>query len=78
MRGYGGVAERMGQDGVLSHPSEARRNELVRPSAPFGHAVSAYGGVAEWSKAPDSKSGVLERVPWVRIPPPPLTDFIFV
>ena len=30
-----------------------------------------HGGVAEWSIVPDSKSGVPERVPWVRIPPPP-------
>ncbi len=30
------------------------------------------GGVAEWFKAPVLKTGVLERVPWVRIPPPPL------
>ncbi len=29
------------------------------------------GEVAEWSKALDSKSSVLERVPWVRIPPSP-------
>ena len=31
------------------------------------------GKVAEWSKAPDSKSGVRFSVPWVRIPPfPPI------
>ena len=30
------------------------------------------GEVAEWSKAPHSKCGVPERVPWVQIPPSPL------
>ncbi len=29
------------------------------------------GEVAEWSKVPHSKCGVLARVPWVRIPPSP-------
>ncbi len=29
------------------------------------------GEVAEWSNVPDSKSGVRERLPWVRIPPSP-------
>ena len=31
------------------------------------------GGLAEWSKALDSKSSVPATVPWVRIPRPPLT-----
>jgi hypothetical protein len=31
------------------------------------------GRVAEWSNVPDSKSGVLARAPWVRIPPLPLS-----
>ncbi len=31
-----------------------------------------FGGVAEWSKAHDWKSCVVERLPWVRIPSPPL------
>ena len=30
------------------------------------------GGLAEWSKALDSKSSVPVTVPWVRIPRPPL------
>ena len=30
------------------------------------------GEVAEWPKAPHSKCGVPERVPWVQIPPSPL------
>ena len=29
------------------------------------------GRVAEWLKAPDSKSGVGASLPWVRIPPSP-------
>ena len=33
------------------------------------------GGVAEWLKAPLSKSGILERVSEVRILPPPQTIF---
>src|ERR1700679_3014565 len=34
--------------------------------------------VAEWLKAPDSKSGVVARLPWVRIPPlPPPICHIF-
>jgi hypothetical protein len=35
------------------------------------------GEVAEWSKAPHSKCGVPERVPWVQIPPSPLCICIF-
>ena len=31
----------------------------------------SFGEVAEWSKAPDLKSGVRLAVPWVRIPPSP-------
>jgi hypothetical protein len=34
-------------------------------------ATCGRGRVAEWFKAPDSKSGVLARVPWVRLPPLP-------
>src|SRR5271170_5445448 len=34
------------------------------------NALSA-GRVAEWLKAPDSKSEVVARLPWVRIPPLP-------
>ena len=32
------------------------------------------GRVAEWLKAPDSKSGVGESLPWVQIPPLPPSD----
>src|SRR5690554_225203 len=35
-----------------------------------------YGGVAEWSKASDSKSDGRLRVPWVRIPLPLLNQFM--
>ena len=38
-----------------------------------------HGRVAEWLKAPDSKSGVVARLPWVRIPPlPPFRDLLIV
>ena len=30
-----------------------------------------FGEVAEWSNVLDSKSSVLSKVPWVRIPPSP-------
>ena len=33
--------------------------------------VAPSGRVAEWLKAPDSKSGVRATVPWVQIPPLP-------
>ena len=39
----------------------------VWPTLPRSRA----GEVAEWSNAPDSKSGVAERSPGVRIPPSP-------
>ena len=34
--------------------------------------VPISGEVPEWSNGLDSKSSVLARVPWVRIPPSPL------
>ena len=33
--------------------------------------------MAEWLKAPDSKSGVRATVPWVRIPPLPPISVLF-
>ncbi len=33
--------------------------------------TNVTGEVAEWSKAPHSKCGILARVSWVRIPPSP-------
>lgn len=35
----------------------------------------SYGGVAEWLKAPVSKTGRGESSSWVQIPPPPQVDF---
>jgi hypothetical protein len=35
--------------------------------------IERLGGVTEWLKVPLSKSGVALRLPWVRIPPPPLS-----
>src|SRR5260221_349906 len=46
----------------LAPPPPRPRHPLPPPS----------GGVAERFKAPVLKTGVLARVPWVRIPPPPL------
>ena len=34
-------------------------------------SVAPAGRVAEWLKASDSKSEVVARLPWVRIPPLP-------
>ena len=36
---------------------------------------SRFGEVAEWSNVPDSKSGVLSKVPRVRIPPSPPNNY---
>ncbi len=38
----------------------------------WGDIIERLGGVTEWLKVPLSKSGVALRLPWVRIPPPPL------
>jgi hypothetical protein len=42
----------------------------VRFAAP-GWQKTESGEVAEWSNAPDSKSGLGECLTWVRIPPSP-------
>ncbi len=39
--------------------------------------ISWFGEVAEWSNVPDSKSGVLSKVPRVRIPPSPPSQYVF-
>jgi hypothetical protein len=39
--------------------------------APPSNRQRAAGWVAEWSKAPVLKTGVVVRLPWVRIPPHP-------
>ena len=43
----------------------------MRMTAVLINRREAIGGVAEWLKAPVLKTGVAERSPWVRIPPPP-------
>ena len=40
---------------------------------PLFSSTRSDGRVAEWSNVPDSKSGVRVTVPWVRIPPLPLS-----
>src|SRR5713101_7968829 len=40
-------------------------------TAIFLNPIKCNGRVAEWLKAPDSKSGVAATLPWVRIPPLP-------
>ncbi len=49
---------------ALFSASVLKSGAYVRPSC-------SSGEVAEWSNAPDSKSGVLAREPGVRIPPSP-------
>src|SRR5687767_13408357 len=39
--------------------------------------LAPSGRVAEWLKAPDSKSGVRVTVPWVQIPPLPPNSLSF-
>ena len=53
---------------------------FARSSKPQGsRKTPSRGRVAEWLKAPDSKSGVLARVPGVQIPPlPPALWFVWV
>ena len=61
----GGAAGRkyiVGQEAYFRLPFLASRPTFLN---------SCAGEVAEWSNAPDSKSGVLEREPGVRIPPSP-------
>src|ERR1043166_7274001 len=65
-------------------PLLSRRNSSTNGSTGVSHEfllwrkclVISAGRVAEWLKAPDSKSGVVARLPWVRIPP--LPPFLFV
>ena len=59
------------QDRSRTQPSTGVHN--TRGSARF-----PPGEVAEWSKAPHWKCGVLERVPRVRIPPSPLSKGLVV
>ena len=63
---------------IILIPRERDRDRLWPParheSSDRPVAVRQRGGngrVAEWLKAPDSKSDVVARLPWVRIPPLP-------
>lgn len=46
-----------------------------RSASPYDlwSGVIQFGGVAEWLKAPVSKTGICESGSWVQIPPPPLS-----
>ena len=63
--------------GTASLASTTSTRRLQRPEAisvvdtKTSFANFARGGLAEWFKAPDSKSGLPARVTWVRIPCPP-------
>src|SRR6185369_15673249 len=46
-------------------------NYDLRPPRKCATNLAPIGRVAEWLKAPDSKSGVRVTVPWVQIPPLP-------
>ncbi len=53
--------------------ASAAPNQLARGGEVCKMESAASGRVAEWLKAPDSKSGLGETLTWVRIPPlPPL------
>jgi hypothetical protein len=53
--------------GKSRHVTRPMSDAIERPSK----HLPRLGGVAERFKAPVLKTGVLARVPWVRIPPPP-------
>jgi hypothetical protein len=63
-----------GQEPVPFGPVPAKGLEnrafgLVGPLTARIEAARVRGGeMTEWPKVPDSKSGVSERVPWVRLP----------
>jgi hypothetical protein len=48
------------------HPAHAHETAALTGPAPA--VTFRRGEMTEWPKVPDSKSGVLGRVPWVRIP----------
>jgi hypothetical protein len=50
---------------------KARRVNALAGGGDSGIVPLPAGRVAEWLKAPDSKSGVGATLPWVRIPPLP-------
>jgi hypothetical protein len=47
----------------------------LRQGCGRGKDLGPAGRVAEWLKAPDSKSGLGETLTWVRIPPLPPIPF---
>ena len=65
-----GVAPPAGVANELA-PDTNARTICSTHNAAQGAVSSLCGRVAEWLKAPDSKSGVVARLPWVRIPPLP-------
>ncbi len=54
------------RDSSRSFSKKKVANRLIKPKTP-----RSSGRVAEWLKASDSKSEVVARLPWVRIPPLP-------
>src|ERR1700733_7638063 len=63
------------RDGAGTLASPRRRSQILIGLLRYGKAHKLIkptaGRVAEGLKAPDSKSGVVARLPWVRIPPLP-------
>src|SRR5690242_5353844 len=73
------VAEVAGSISDRGRPRIGRSQTSVRKErlsiAPCSSLAEKHpGGVAEWFKAPVLKTGVVVRLPWVRIPPPPLEN----
>src|SRR3954464_15761245 len=70
----------MGAFGSKSHQRMPHQKSVVTAEKTHYHCgpgrakalpTTVHGEVAEWSNVPDSKSGVGESQPWVRIPPSP-------
>src|SRR3954464_847448 len=70
----------MGAFGSKSHQRMPHQKSVVTAEKTHYHCgpgrakalpTTVPGEVAEWSNVPDSKSGVGESQPWVRIPPSP-------
>ena len=53
-------------------PLHPTRRLKLRPASRKDPAARSIGEVAEWPKAPDSKSGLGASPTWVRLPPSPL------
>src|SRR4051812_23272484 len=56
---------------ALRNSRSMREGNGSTVDTPPSFAKPRGGGLSEWFKEPDSKSGVPARVPWVRIPCPP-------